>query len=83
MSFSQRISRRCGESYGASGQNLGTDFEVPGRNHALQTVTGLIIDDGVPSRGHRKNIFHDKYKYCGIYSVKVGDKLYTCINYHS
>lgn len=41
---------------------------VKGRNHALQTVMGLIIDDGVMSRGHRKNIFSTDFKYIGIAS---------------
>jgi hypothetical protein len=43
--------------YGSTGENIGSDFAVQGRNHALKTVMGLIIDDGVSSRGHRKNIF--------------------------
>lgn len=44
---------------------------------------GLIIDDGVSSRGHRKNILSDKYRYCGIYAVLKGDKYETCIDFHS
>ena len=53
-----RIKRRCGtRGYGTLAENIGTDFLVQGRNHALQTVLGLIIDDGVPSRGHRHNIY--------------------------
>jgi uncharacterized protein YkwD len=62
---------------------LGSDFDVNGRNHALQTIMGLIIDDGVENRGHRTNIFNPKYNYVGIYAVKVGDKLSTCMNFHS
>jgi uncharacterized protein YkwD len=62
---------------------LGSDFDVKGRDHALQTIMGLIIDDGVKSRGHRINIFNPSYKYVGIYAVKVGDKYSTCMNFHS
>jgi uncharacterized protein YkwD len=51
--FSTRIERRCGKSYGMSGENLGCDNILEGRNTALQTTLQLIIDDGVPSRGHR------------------------------
>ena len=26
----------------------------------------LIVSDGQPSRGHRKNIFNSEFQYCGI-----------------
>lgn len=64
-------------------ENLGTDFDEKGRNHALQTIMGLIIDDGVSNRGHRKNLLSDKYKYCGIYSIKTDERYETCIKFHS
>ena len=46
-------------------------------------MLGLIIDDGVPSRGHRTTMFSDKYNYVGIYAVKCGDKINTCMDYHT
>lgn len=82
-SFSDRIARRCGQSYGSSGENIGSEFKVKGRNHALQTILGLIIDDGVPSRGHRKNIFSTDFKYVGISSRVQEDKIVTVFDFHS
>ena len=49
----------------------------------METVLGLIIDDGVSSRGHRKNIYSKDFKYVGIYSAVCGDKIATCMDYHS
>lgn len=34
-------------------------------NGAHEAVIALVIDDGVPSRGHRNNIFNEKLKYLG------------------
>ena len=56
---------------------------VQGRDHALQTVMGLIIDDGVKSRGHRKNIFSADFKYVGIASRVQKDKIITVMDFHS
>lgn len=37
-----------------------------GYNQALDIVMSLLIDDGIPSLGHRKNILEPKYKWVGI-----------------
>lgn len=37
---------------------IGADFVLKDRNNAEMTVLGLIIDDGVVDRGHRKTIFN-------------------------
>ena len=82
-SFTDRIYHRCVKSFGSAGENIGSEFNVDGRNHALQTVMGLIIDDGVESRGHRKNIFSTAFKFVGIASRIQGKKIITVMDYHS
>lgn len=47
---------------------IGADFAYENRNHAELTVLGLIIDDGVPDRGHRKTIFNQSYRQIGCKS---------------
>ena len=37
-----------------------------GRDKARDIVIGLIIDDGVPSRGHRDNICNSRYQFVGV-----------------
>lgn len=64
-SFSWDRVKRYGEWKTPISENISYE---PGT--ARQIVIGFIIDDGVPSRGHRKNIFNAKYFVAGISAGK-------------
>jgi len=56
----ERVERH-GEWEGRIGENIGYGPEGP-RNIVMQ----LIVDDGVPGRGHRINTFSTSYKTAGV-----------------
>ena len=79
-----RIKYRCGKDFvGTWGECVGSSFDVKGVNHATATVLGLIIDDGVPNRGHRNAKFSSDYNFIGSSSRKSGSKVITVIDFHS
>lgn len=59
---------------------IGNDFDIEERNHAEMIVLGLIIDDGVTSRGHRNSIFNPEYKYIGVGVGYLSGKIVGVIN---
>ena len=66
--FSERILRHCKKGQGVMAQIIGADFYIEDRNYAEMTILGLIIDDGVNDRGHRKTIFNPQYRFVGCKS---------------
>lgn len=87
-SMSDRIYRRGQQVqvYGETismGENIGGDFMYKGRDHALNTVKSLLIDDGVGNRGHRKNLFSNTFHYIGIGSRVVKNKIRVVMDFHT
>ncbi len=52
---------RHGKWSGSAAENI-----AYGRTDPVQTVLQLIVDDGVASRGHRKNIFNPDFRVFGV-----------------
>lgn len=60
--FSERVSSvMAGDKFVFSSENL-----AYGYNNARDVVAQLIVDDGVPGRGHRKNMLKEQLNYTGV-----------------
>jgi uncharacterized protein YkwD len=59
LSPGERVKRRGGDIY--VGESI-----YYGRGDAAQVVRSLIVDDGVPSRGHRALLFKADFRFAGV-----------------
>ena len=53
------------EMHGTWDLTIGENVEF-GNSSAIGILVNLLVDDGVPSRGHRTNIFNEQFKVCGV-----------------
>jgi len=66
------------ERYGKWKGNIGENISY-GQNNGREIVCQLLIDDGVPNRGHRVMIFSDDFNYAGV-SIMTHKKYgYMCV----
>lgn len=71
-SLTKRVERRCSDKvknlYLCENLNQLKPFEGP--DFAQSTIIKYIIDEGVPSRGHRANIYNKDMRFVGISMIK-------------
>jgi uncharacterized protein YkwD len=72
-SAGQRINR-YGEWNRGAGENISYGYNV-GRDIVVQ----LLIDDGVPNRGHRNNILNKSFEYVGVAIGSHSIFTYLCV----
>ena len=69
--------RKYGNVVSCYGENLSFHCD-----EAKEVLLQLIIDDGVPNRGHRENIFNAEFNVMGSFSGQHKEfNSMTCIDY--
>ncbi len=69
-----RVSR-----YGDWLNSIGENIVYQTSTTARESVMGLIVDDGIAGRGHRKNIFDSTYNVAGIALGERSDQGTLCV----
>ena len=72
--FADRVNYHSEKAYRSLGENISY-----GRDKAFDILLQLLIDDGVPSRGHRVNIMSPDYEYCGVAIAPHPLSGYVCL----
>lgn len=70
----ERIRRRGGGAYGATGEVI-----AYGPADAASVVRELIIDDGVPGRGHRALLFSPRFRFAGAACGRHASLRIVCV----
>lgn len=72
-----RISRYCGDRYTKMAENISYGGDE-GRN-ARAVVIRFLIDDGIPSRGHRLNLLNPSFTHCGVATATHPVYRHVCV----
>jgi uncharacterized protein YkwD len=68
----ERVRRRGGDIYVGEGISYGY-------SHPREVVRQLIVDDGVPNRGHRALLFNGMFRYAGVGCGAHRSYRYMCV----
>lgn len=66
------------EKYGSWSGSIAENIDM-GNSNALDVITALIIDDGVPNRGHRNNLFDPALRFAGSAIGPHSDYDHVCV----
>ena len=58
---------------------IGSTHTLPGKNPIELALINLIVDDGVPNRGHRRALFSRDYKHVGISFREEEEKIVSVL----
>ncbi len=66
------------ERYGSWLSTAGENIDY-GNDDARRIVLSLLVDDGVPSRGHRQNILNPQFRVIGVACGPHGEFRHMCV----
>jgi uncharacterized protein YkwD len=72
-----RITRYCGDRYTKMAENISYGGDAGPDASAI--VIRFLIDDGIPSRGHRLNLLNPSFTHCGIATASHPSYRHVCV----